>query len=224
MNHHPFIARMCTLALFCIVTLRLSGAEPEFYYYYRGAKKALQLDDEHVAVKLASRAKISAKPSDSDARAFSAHAASLGYKSDESTGFKGQGWLKVATRSASAQLRLPAQASRKEKHNRLLEDLGRLPDVEFVAPIFKDEKGEPVIFEPLLLIGFREGTSDSLQAATLKKITRATAVELHGRAGRWKVKTSYKNGLELLDLANELSVLPHIRYADPNYIMRAELL
>lgn len=224
MNYHSFIARMCILALFCIATLRLSAAEPEFYYYYRGQKKALQLDEEHVAVKLASRAKTSAKPSDSDARAFSARAGSLGYKADESAGFKGQGWIKIATRSAAAQLRLPAQASRKEKRNRLLDDLSRLPDVEFVAPIFKDEKGEPIIFESLLLVGFREGTSDKLQADTLKKIGRATAVEQHGRPGRWKVKTAYKNGIELLDIANELSVLPHVRYADPNYIMRAELL
>jgi hypothetical protein len=49
-------------------------------------------------------------------------------------------------------------------------------------------------------------------------------VEQHGHPGRWKVKTAYKNGIELLDIANELSVLPHVRYADPNYIMRAELL
>jgi hypothetical protein len=224
MNYHSFIARMCVLAMFCIAPLRLFSAEPEFYYYYRGQKKALQLDDEHLAVKLASRAKISAKPSDSDARAFSARAASLGYQANESTGFKGQGWLKMATRSAAAQLRLPAQASRKERHNRLLDDLSRLPDVEFVAPIFKDEKGEPVIFESLLLVGFREGTSDMLQADTLKKITRATTVEQHGRKNRWLVRTAYKNGLELLDIANELSALPHVRYADPNYIMTAELL
>jgi len=217
--------RLIYLLVFALgVCTKFLRADPEFYYYYHGAKRELELNAAEIAVKLASRGNSGNKPSDADAKAFGQRASVLGYRADDAAAFRPLGWIKLATKSAVTNTKTPPGATQKEIHKKLIDDLANIPDAEFVCPIFKDMKGNPVNFEATLLIGFINGTSEADQDTILKKIKNVKSVGRHGPRNKGTVETSFKNGLDLLDAANEIAALPSVRYAEPNFFLAAELL
>lgn len=223
MNTDPLSRRLFVFALLFGTFLHLRAADPEFYYYYHGAKRALELDASQVAVKLTSRGNSAQKPNANQAKAFADQASALGYKSDEANGFLPGGWITLATKSAAAKANVSPSATLKERSKSLIDDLAGVSDTEFVCPIFKDRKGNPVHFEATLLVGFVPGTSEADQDKILKKIKNVKSIGRHGPKNKWTLETSFKSGLDLLGAANEIAALPSVRYAESDFIMTAEL-
>ena len=197
-----------------------SAADPEFYYIYRGEKRALTIDESRVAVKLSSQQHSAAVPMDAAARGFASRAGGLGYVAAEGTGYRPAGWIKLETKSAMAKLG-PATVGGRERHKRLLDDLARLEDVEFVSPVFKDRNGRPLSLEPTLLIGFVSGTSDAEQNSVLSRIVGVTGKRALGQKNNWAVEVGSRNGIDVLDAANRIATMPKVRYAEPNFLMSA---
>jgi len=111
-----FIWRFAALVAPFAISGIVWAADPEFYYYYRGAKRALELDEAQIAVKLTSRSISGSTPTAADAKAFVGRASALGYRADEGVAFRPGGWIKVESKSAVKKLTSGSQATRKEKH------------------------------------------------------------------------------------------------------------
>ncbi|MEY2878528.1 MAG: hypothetical protein RLZZ15_908 [Verrucomicrobiota bacterium] len=157
------------------------------------------------------------------ARTFAGRGGHLGYQAEEAESFRPNGWIRLETKSAIAKVNHPAIATKREKHKKLIDDLAAIADAEFVCPIFKDKKGNPIHFEATLLIGFVDGTTEAAQAAILSRVPNVRSVGRHGPRNKWQLQTTFKNGLALLDTANEIAALPGVRYAEPNFVVQAEL-
>jgi len=205
-----------------VLTSFTTAAEPEFFYYYRGAKKPLELNQSELVVKVHP----SPATGGDAARAagFAASSSALGYKAEDGKPFHTEGWIKLNTTGAGDKIKQGTPKTKPEQLRRLLDDLIKRDEVEFAAPLFKDAKGRPINFTATILVGFVDGTSDAVQLDTLKKILHTKSPRQHGRKNMWAVTTSYRNGLDLMEVANALALLPFVRYAEPNFVMPADLL
>lgn len=220
----PLVTRILTICVLAAALLPVvRAAESEFYYYYRGSRILLETEDSKVAVKLTSQKHGGESPTDLAARNFSGKANGLGYKQDDATSYRPRGWIKMNTKSAEQRVNASPQSTPKEKLRKIIDDLSGVDDVEFVSPVFRDQKGDPIAFESTILIGFFEGTSETAQTGILNRIAKLRSVTRHGPKNKWVVEINSRNGLDLLDAANAIATLPGVRYAEPHFIFTAQL-
>jgi len=133
--------------------------------------------------------------------------------------FRPGGWISQNIGSAGAKLSQGNQPNRKEKHKKLLNDLSPIDDVELVSPIFRDKDGNPVHIEQGLIVSFVDGTSEALQSETITRLGSVGGVERLGKKHRWIVRTTFRHGIDFLEAANSIAFLPHVKYADPNFVV-----
>ncbi len=190
----------------------LAGAEPELYYHYRSAKQALEIDATTVAVNLN---RSQEAPADV-ARSLATRAAGLGFKSRRGQGNVAHGWIDL---DASEVVGNVGGNSQKAKQRQVISLLENLPEVAFVAPVFKDKLGQPLTFGPRLLIGFHDNVNEAQQNATLQRIPRITSMRRTAKSHHWVLETNFRHGLDLLDVANELGAMSIVRYAEPDFRM-----
>ncbi|MEE8170000.1 MAG: S8 family serine peptidase [Phycisphaerae bacterium] len=103
----------------------------------------------------------------------------------------------------------------------LVASLAMEADLDFVSPIFADERGDPVMMSPHLHIGFEAGVSRE-DAEALIAIEVGGAIEeadWGGMTGVYRIRTDLKDGFDVLALANALAVLPEVTFAEPDMVM-----
>lgn len=217
----PFrsLLRLLAVGLSLALTASAADSTPEFFYHYKKARTELVLDETAVAVKLRSEAARSQAPADDKAKGLAARTSQLGYGQNDAKSFRPGGWVSMDIGGASSKLAQGAPLSRKDKHKRLLNDLAPVDDVEFVSPIFRDKAGNPVYIDQGVIVSFVDGTSEAIQAETIARLGSVGTVERLGKKNRWIVRTTFRNGIDLLDAANSIASLPHVKYADPNFVV-----
>lgn len=221
MNVRPLLSRLRLLAAGLSLALTASAADstPEFFYHYKKARTELVLDETAVVVKLRSEAGKSQAPAEDKARGLATRTSQLGYGQNDAKSLRPGGWVRLNVSGATSKLAQGAPMSRKDKHKKLLNDLSPIDDVDFVSPVFRDKAGNPVYMDQGAVISFVAGTSEALQAETIARFGSVGTVERLGKTNRWIVNTTFRNGIDLLDAANSIASLPHVKYADPNFVV-----
>ena len=92
------------------------------------------------------------------------------------------------------------------------------PQIEFVSPVFRDDKGGPILVTPRLLVGFETGLPNEQRNALRKSIDPAATEEpqvfLRPDEARWLLRST--DGFEVLKRANELARTSGVAYAEPD--------
>lgn len=213
------VAATIVAVIVCFLLPSINAAEPEFFHVYQGKRLPFELDETQLAVQLTSHIATKARPSDAVARALTARLNHLGFRPEHGNAYRSNGWLLV---SATDGLRsIPSQiAPRKQRLQALAARIADDADVEFVAPVFRDDRGQPISFEPTLLIGFKDDATDVQKSAVWLRVGATRDKKSVGRKERWFVKSTEKNGIALLDKANEIAEMPGVLFAEPDFIFQ----
>ncbi len=95
------------------------------------------------------------------------------------------------------------------------------PQIEFVSPVFKGNDGGAMFVTPTLLVRFEKGVSVDRAEAILTSVGAGTILERNwgGMAGAYKIQAgNLRSGYAVLDVANQLAVMPEVRFAEPNMV------
>ena len=213
------------VAEFVATTPVLAGpATDPVHYIYRGEKRALSLDADHVAVRqktpsghatissaLRSRGFSEADITERPAREW------MILKTKPAPGTATTGSMQSAARSASPTTGIRAQI------NAILSSGD--PDIEFVSPVFRDQQGKSITITPRLLIGFKPDFSATDPARLLAEVPEGAVEEAAPHAPRddrrWFMKS--RDGFAVLAHANLLAETAGVAYAEPNMIMSGQL-
>jgi hypothetical protein len=212
--HHYILA---AFAAFTFFTAGLGAKDPDWFYYYHGAKMALTADENALAVQIDSEATSGKMPGEPQRADIATKLSGLGYGSSDVQPLRHNGWVKVSTGKAKGKAQ-PNQSAR-DKVAQLANPIAAQKAVRFVSPIFSDGKGTEIVLEPTLLIGFVPGTDSSYQEAILQKVANVIGKQNHGAPNRWFLKTTFRTGADLLDAANQIAALPNVAYAEPNFLI-----
>jgi len=128
---------------------------------------------------------------------------------------KEETWPSARWSLVSGLTRSHAPAGRRE----LLRQAAEAEEFEYVAPVFLDKKGDPLLFTTQIFVGFNPGLEPSQAEAILGEL-RVGAFTLRnpGTASEsavYQVDTTLKDGARVLDLANSLAQSPQVRFAEP---------
>ena len=195
------------------------ATEPEpLYYIYQGQKKTLALDAGHVAIHL-KEPPADSLPSSLASRGIVAADVESRPLSDwmviRAEKFLGNARTNSAPNSNSAQV----QAAHLHSAIRSLASTGD-PAIDFVSPVFRDNRGNPILLSPRLLIGFSKDLSQTDRARLLSSIPEGAFTEQvpfsQPNDTRWQVRTN--DGFVVLARANELAQTPGVTYAEPDLI------
>jgi subtilisin family serine protease len=91
---------------------------------------------------------------------------------------------------------------------------------EFVAPVFVGDDGGPNIVTPDLLVGFEPSVTEQRAEAILAELNAGDIINrrLGNMPGAYHLRTRFKNGFDVLDVANKLAERPEVRFAEPDMI------
>ncbi len=178
------------------------GAQGPLYYHYFKEHRTLQLDTNRVAVLQASQVAPVAL-----GQAF----AKFGLEPEQTRVLSVPGWSFA---------RPPASSGSEPEVRNLVSRMSGSNDFDFVAPVFTGDDGNPVVVTPDILVGFEAGVTEQ-QAETILAGIKGITV-LHRRWGNMKgayhLRTNFRSGLEVLDLANQLAERPEVKFAEPDMI------
>ena len=119
-------------------------------------------------------------------------------------------WSKAAT---------PAGKRSVKDTQELVRTLAAGGDLEFVSPVFLDERKLPVHLTPHLLVRFEEGVTTEQAKAVLAGVGVVIEVENFASMSRvYRVRAGSRNGFEVLELANRLATRPDVIFAEPDMI------
>ena len=98
--------------------------------------------------------------------------------------------------------------------------------VTFVSPVFRDERGDPMIMTQYLHVGFRDGVDAARAEAILAGADAGTieARDWTGMKGVYRIRSNARSGIDVLATANQLAVHPDVRFAEPDKIITGHRL
>lgn len=201
--------RTCTLlGLYALVVQLASPAyaqrQPEYFYYYSGERRALELDMSSLAVLHEDES------SEEAARAVLSELRGWGVLDSFDR------WTLFAQINASD---APPSPNAAEALEHLIP---RFPGRFWFSPFFRTERDHRVIPPPTILVGFEDHYSLEemervLDDADAGSIEARDVARLHNVLAV-SSRTKAESGFAALELANRLAQTPGVRYAEPNLI------
>lgn len=191
------------------------GENPRYFYTYQKQPRALGVDASRIAVFSDQAAALGAAERGAAEPAWIGAAAARGFDTESLEPMVIRGWSTVGA---------PAAAGRGEDVVApLVADLAAQPGVDFVSPVFFDEYG-PVVVTRDLLIGFYDDITRAEAERVIADEGLGQIVErdFQGMAGVYRVRSQTKNGVEVLDASNRVSLRAEVRYAEPDLIMTTQ--
>ncbi len=94
------------------------------------------------------------------------------------------------------------------------------PTVDFISPIFKMANNEMLIVSPWIIVGFNDNV-DKHQAYEIINDYIAGQIiyeKWNNMSGVYYLKTQSKSGYDVLSLANQLALLPEIKFSQPDML------
>jgi subtilisin family serine protease len=220
----PQAGRWSVIGVFLFFTLSVGGqvttSSPEepTYFIYHHAERPLTLDPTVVAVKLSAetighfKANI-ARPS----------LASAGLNTDAAEEHA-PGWFLIPrAATASNQSSAPSISQRVSNAQDIHSSIRQLaqsgdPTIEFVSPVFRDDKGGAIIVTRRLLVGFDPKLSSEQRNALRNSIDPNAAEEMQefprADEARWQLTST--DGFDVLKRANDLARADGVAYAEPD--------
>lgn len=225
-----FSVRVLTLCAAFAWALLTSGTtwadEVSPYYTYHGAPSPLTLNPTQLAVWV--RPPADASPA--AAVAMPSGLAAQGLSEANVVARPLPGWLIL---DASAPLARTAAASAAGATDQAAAQLAAVrslvtsvlasgdPTVEFVSPVFTDERGGPLVVTPRLLVGFEKtlpvAERERLRATVPEGASKETVEFPQPHDERWWVAS--RDGFAVLARANALASTPGVAYAEPDMII-----
>ncbi len=172
------------------------------YYVYRGRPENLTLDPVRLAIQYGA-------PSSTSERSAAINAAGIDVMSEEATGITGWSLLNLATAISG-----PSDADARIK------SLLATSAATFVSPVFRTQSGGWVTMSPTILLRFKTGYESNGDAllATIAPELAATDREFGRMPGAYKLRSSSRNGFDVLAIANRLAADPRVAWAEPDAI------
>ncbi|MCK4340219.1 MAG: S8 family serine peptidase [Phycisphaerae bacterium] len=197
----------CIIAAVAPLSPADTGNSATYYYHYFDQQRWLDLDPQRVAIQAADG---------NEAARLVDELAAFGVDGGNLEEVAVPGWAMAAT---------PAGVRDAAEIELLVSSLAGARDIGFASPVFIDNRGLPLLITRDLLVGFHENVSPRAAEKLLAERVPGTSAErdFAGLPGVYRVRTSLKNGFEVLDLANSLATLPEVRYAESDMIIRATL-
>lgn len=102
-------------------------------------------------------------------------------------------------------------------------DLAADPAFAFVSPVFIDGRGLPLIITDEILVGLRaaEAHGRAFEAFAAQGLTIVER-DFAGLAGVYLLRSSSRNGFEVLEQANALAIVAGVLYSEPNAVIRGQ--
>ncbi|MCH7591151.1 MAG: S8 family serine peptidase, partial [Planctomycetes bacterium] len=201
MSRRIFLRRFVAVALAAFGFIS-AGAEAQWHYTYFKEKVPLTLDVERVAV----------LQSDTTSERGPNGIAAGGIDAADVTPSPIPGWYLVGTADGKKTPGDVEQAVR---------DLAAQDVNDFVSPVFVDASGSPLIVTPHILVGF-DRTIDAARAEEILRESKAGVVVDRDWANMkraYRVKSTSRNGFDVLAAANRLTARPEVVFAEPDMII-----
>jgi subtilisin family serine protease len=203
-----------------------SDSEP-LYFIYHGEHKMFTLDAKHIAV----RTTLPAPTTSSTTTQFPAGLTANRLSSADVVARPVDGWmildagnvLTTATRNAGGSLATATDQPQGAAIHELITALLNSGDasIEFVSPVFRDERGGPILLTPTLLIGFRASFTPVERERLLEEIPEGASVKKSEFPQpfdeSWTIKS--RDGFAVLARANALAQKAGVAYAEPDMIV-----
>ena len=215
---------VCLFVLYLLlgVTAEAQESHPLFFIYH-GEQRMLSLDAKHVAVHAGDSAAFR--------NAFPAGLAANGLEPSDITAVPLEGWIilnvekvvaPVTNRAGPGVNSATDQPQAESVHALIVALLNSGdPSIEFVSPVFRDERGGPILLTPTVLIGFKESFTASERARLLGAVPEgAQLIETEfpqPHDVRWRINS--RDGFAVLARANALAQTEGIAYAEPNMVV-----
>ena len=188
------------------------------YYIYQGQKKTLALDADHVAVHVRSQAPNALPASLTNRGIVEADVQSRPLS--DWTIVRADKLLNAAQRNSAPNTSTATiQSAQVHSAIRSLASAGD-PEIDFVSPVFRDNRGNPILLTSRLLIGFHNNLSQTERARLQSSIAEGAFTEQAAfpqpNDVRWQIRTS--DGFAVLAQANKLAQTPGVAYAEPDLI------
>jgi hypothetical protein len=204
------IIRHCSLRLAGALTLFIAGstsaAAPPHYYLYKGQRVNLELNREALSVRY---------HTDKSHPQQLREAASLGVAVASATPMSVTRWHL---------LNLAAPLADESDADSRIRMLANGPDVDFVSPVFKEKNGSPILMTQQVLVRFRP-EHVALASSLIQTITPELSVveeNYGGMPGAYMLKSSSRNGFDVLASANKLAEGGYTEWAEPDMIISGE--
>ncbi len=93
--------------------------------------------------------------------------------------------------------------------------------LDFVSPVFRDHRGDPLIVTPDILVRFTAAADRAVHAELLLQVgvERVLAADWAGMPGAYRVRHGARDGLSVLAAAAALALQPGVAYAEPDLIV-----
>ncbi len=196
-----FIALILSITVASVPPKAEAGSS--HYYYYFKEKQALGVDTNRIAV--LERTKVRAT------NRFEA----FGIADEDVEAHALEGWSLT---------KVPAGVRTVEEVSQLVGQMSAAEAADFISPVFTDAKGGPVIIVPDILMRFNEGVSSEEAEAILTEADVGTIAEKDwaGMSGAYRIRTTSRDGFEVLAAANWLAEREEVRYASPDMIVTGQ--
>lgn len=194
----------------------LGAEEPPLFYYYRGEPRALKVDPDRVALRM----KVPGGERDNQLAVASARVA---YGADNVVAGPLPGWAVLDAKALMAEQSLSKQKTGASRVEALIDSVLKKgdPNVDFVSPVFLDDRGGTILLTDRILIGFNPDTPkhkrEELRASVLEGISIEKVKFPQPNDERWIVTA--RSGLTVLTRANALARTPGVAYAEPDMIV-----
>jgi len=133
-----------------------------------------------------------------------------------------RGVLPTSRAASSTTAASPSQTDASSVHNLLTSLLNNGdPTVEFVSPVFRDQRGDPIIVTPTILIGFEQDVAAQERASLRASVPEGAQLQKlefpQPNDERWQIQS--QDGFAVLSRANALALTPGVAYAEPDMIV-----
>ncbi|MGP1346003.1 MAG: S8 family serine peptidase [Phycisphaerales bacterium] len=102
-------------------------------------------------------------------------------------------------------------------------DIAEDPAFSFASPVFLDERGLPYIVTDEIIVGLEPGADrDEALAGFAADGLDILEHDLAGMNGVFLLRSSSRDGFEVLAQANDIAARPGVRFSEPNAVIRGE--
>ncbi len=115
---------------------------------------------------------------------------------------------------------LPASSTNETAIRAAIHRLAREAAVDFVAPVFADDRGDPIVPTREILMAFENGLARAEQQRVLDESAAGDVLDRDYAqiSGAFRTRSRSRDGLEVLAAANALALRAEVKLAEPNMI------
>jgi len=131
------------------------------------------------------------------------------------------------SKSLAARNLIAAQTPLWAREDATLKDMARAIATEraadFVSPVFLDASNNPLYITSGLIVGFPENTNPDKARAFLAALVPGADItaDYASMKGVYRLRTTMRNGFDVLNLANTIAANPIVSFAEPELILTA---